>query len=141
MSRCATTRFIRRTNVRLDRDGFASRDEGSAGPASSPNASISGIVPDIDGFGGARANEPGPCMQFVSRLARREDRAVALEAEALRGDRGEVVLAVAHVGAAVDHRGGHGPAVVAEGDLGAAGERLVRHADLRVAEAAAAAGP
>ena len=43
-------------------------------------------------------------------LVRREDRAVALEAEARGGRRREVVLAAADVGAAVDHRDADGAA-------------------------------
>ena len=45
------------------------------------------------------------------------------------GGGGEVVLAPAHVGPAVDHRHAQDAAVVAEGDLGPARQRLVGDAD------------
>src|SRR4051794_19908357 len=71
--------------------------------------------------------------------ARRQDRAGAVEADAARGRAGEVVLAVADVGPAVDDRDADGPPPVAQRDARAARERLVGDAERADAERAAAA--
>src|SRR5215210_2528331 len=83
---------------------------------------------------GTRTNvRPGP-----EELARREDGAVAVEAEAAGGRLREVVLATGHVGTAVDDAHADRPAAVAQRHLRPAGERLVRHAEAGVRQPAAA---
>src|SRR4051812_19948700 len=65
----------------------------------------------------------------ATELLGRPDRAGRAEAELLLRRGGQVVVAAAHVGAAVDHPHLQGAALVVQGDLGAARQRLVRNAD------------
>src|SRR3954466_7113791 len=67
------------------------------------------------------------------------DRPVAAEAQLAGGRGGEVVLAPAHVGPAVDDRNAHDAAAVAERHLRAARERLVGHAQRARLQRSAAA--
>src|SRR3954465_14839880 len=62
-------------------------------------------------------------------LPGRPDRAGAAEAQAGLGGRGEIELAVAGIGPAVDDRHADGAPAVAQRDLRAAGQRLVGDAE------------
>src|SRR6476659_7572263 len=82
---------------------------------------------------------PRAYAAVMTELARNADRTDAAEVQTLARRAGEVELAAADVGAAVDDAGAHDVAALAQREAGATRQRLVGDADRARRQAAAAA--